>query len=471
MPIAADGVGTCEKLLEQAGVLERLEAIENMAAVRIKGNLSTLVELLPPQAKVKRRVMRQVERFVGNQRDAWVYFPPRELAAACRNGVAGAGPHAARTGGARGVRLRARLSRPGDSHARPLPPLRQPGDRLRNQRAAQSRPNTNGSTPCCATARRVLAGRGRFCAISAKPRRSIAGTATIAARPRPLARPRRAAAANQAGVLDAVRIVLSGVARTRGRCGKQLLAQMLCGSNSEKVTRMGFNKLSTYGLLAHLRQTEAVDLIDALVAVRYIEQVDVDRFRPVLQLTADGQAVMAGRVDSLPTLSLATGLVEKLCRAARCRTGAATPASHAPKSGGRKPGRSPRSIRVRCVADRAAAQPRVAGARSRRRCSGGGSRRGRAPRVAPASRGSAEPLLDLAAVGGRLCAGRKCGDSRIQCRRGAGPRLARGRLRVAGSSRVVFVARPDRPARKTDRRRASRADSSLARSVACRDPL
>ncbi len=81
MPIATDGAQyACEKLLEQAGVLERLEAVENMAAVRIKGNLATLVDLLPPQAKVKRRVMRHVERFVGNQRDAWVYFPPRELA-------------------------------------------------------------------------------------------------------------------------------------------------------------------------------------------------------------------------------------------------------------------------------------------------------------------------------------------------------------------------------------------------------
>ncbi len=81
LPIATDGVGTCEKLLEQAGVLERLEAVENMAAARIKGNLPTLVDLLSPQAKVKRRVMRQAERLVGEQRGAWVHFSPRELAA------------------------------------------------------------------------------------------------------------------------------------------------------------------------------------------------------------------------------------------------------------------------------------------------------------------------------------------------------------------------------------------------------
>ena len=40
LPIAAEGVGACEKLLEKAGVMERLKR-PNMAAVRIKGNLAT----------------------------------------------------------------------------------------------------------------------------------------------------------------------------------------------------------------------------------------------------------------------------------------------------------------------------------------------------------------------------------------------------------------------------------------------
>ena len=38
------------------------------------------------------------------------------------------------------------------------------------------------------------------------------------------------------GVIEAVRMVLSGVARSESRiaCGKNLIAQMLCGSNSAK---------------------------------------------------------------------------------------------------------------------------------------------------------------------------------------------------------------------------------------------
>ena len=329
LPIATDGVGACEKLLEQAGVLERLEAAENMAAVRIKGNLTTLVDLLPSQAKVKRRVMRQVERFIGNQRDAWVYFPPRELAGHTEMEW----PALART-----LRELAELSAfdyvPAfRGRAIHMPDRSRPFDSLEIDFETSSR-RKQAEYERLDTVLRYCQTRGcrqgqilrYFGEASPDDCRHCDNCGTTAKSAAP-----RATAANQAGVLDAVRIVLSGVARTRGRCGKQLLAQMLCGSNSEKVIRMNFNKLSTYGLLAHLRQSEAVDLIDALVAVRYIEQVDVDRFRPVLQLTPDGQAVMTGRVDSLPALSLAVGLVEKLRRAARAAQTAA-PAVMPPKT-------------------------------------------------------------------------------------------------------------------------------------------
>src|SRR5205823_2318958 len=87
----------------------------------------------------------------------------------------------------------------------------------------------------------------------------------------------RAPSKGERGVVEAVRIVLSGVARAHGRCGKQLLARMLCGSNSEKVLRNRLNRLSTYALLSHLCQSEVVQLVDALISAQYIEQTDVDR--------------------------------------------------------------------------------------------------------------------------------------------------------------------------------------------------
>ena len=65
LPIGSDGVGNCEQLLEGAGVLERLIASQNMAAVRIDSDLPTLVDLLPKQASVQRQVLQAVERLVG----------------------------------------------------------------------------------------------------------------------------------------------------------------------------------------------------------------------------------------------------------------------------------------------------------------------------------------------------------------------------------------------------------------------
>jgi DNA-binding MarR family transcriptional regulator len=97
-------------------------------------------------------------------------------------------------------------------------------------------------------------------------------------------------------VLETVRMVLSGVARTQARvaCGKNVIAQMLCGSASAKVKKLNFDKLSTYGLLKHLKQADVVTLIEALIAVGLLEQSEFDRFRPVVELTPAGAEVMRG---------------------------------------------------------------------------------------------------------------------------------------------------------------------------------
>ena len=81
LSIGGDGVGNCEQILENAGALERLIASQNMAAVRLDSDLPTLVDLLPKQAKVRRRVLQAVERLVGTRRNELVQFQARELAA------------------------------------------------------------------------------------------------------------------------------------------------------------------------------------------------------------------------------------------------------------------------------------------------------------------------------------------------------------------------------------------------------
>ena len=48
---------------------------------------------------------------------------------------------------------------------------------------------------------------------------------------------------------EVIQKILSGVARAKGRFGKTAVAQMLAGSDSEKMARSGLQQLSTFGVL------------------------------------------------------------------------------------------------------------------------------------------------------------------------------------------------------------------------------
>ncbi len=115
-------------------------------------------------------------------------------------------------------------------------------------------------------------------------------------------------------LLTTVRIVLSGVARTQARfaCGKTLIAQMLCGSGSEKMKKLRLDRLTTFGMLARLRQPEAAALIDALIGVGCLEQTELDRFRPVVKLTDFGAEVMRGTRSLDAPLAIPADLLRKL---------------------------------------------------------------------------------------------------------------------------------------------------------------
>jgi ATP-dependent DNA helicase RecQ len=109
-------------------------------------------------------------------------------------------------------------------------------------------------------------------------------------------------------------MVLSGVARASKRfpCGKNLIAQMLCGSNSSRMEDLRLNRLSTFGLLKHLRQPEMVTLIDGLMAAGLLEQVEIEPHRPVVQLTLLGGDVMRERAALPEVFSIPGELLAKL---------------------------------------------------------------------------------------------------------------------------------------------------------------
>jgi ATP-dependent DNA helicase RecQ len=314
LQIATEGIGACEKLLESSGVLERLEAAENTAAVRLNSDLPTLVDLLPRQAKIKRQVLRAVEQLVGSQRRQWCYFQLRELLARLPDFDSGDLSRHLRELSTlsafdyvppfrgRAIHLRERGRRFDDLEidfdamdrrkAAEYEKLEHVLRFARNHRCRQqeilSYFGEADSEPCnhCDNCQATERGGRHGDAQAATPK-----------------------------VLDAMRMVLSGVARvsrSRTGCGKQLLAQMLCGSNAKPVTRNRLDKLSTFGLLAHLKQPEVVQLIDALLIRGLLEQVELEPFRPVLRLTDLGAEVMSGAVAEPPRISLPEELWRKL---------------------------------------------------------------------------------------------------------------------------------------------------------------
>jgi ATP-dependent DNA helicase RecQ len=361
LQIGTEGIGACEKLLESSGVLERLEAAENTAAVRLNSDLHSLVDLVPQQAKVKRQVLRAVEQLVGSRRNEWCYFQPRELLARLEGYSSGdLGRHLRELTAlaafdyvppfrGRAIHLRER--------GRPFDELKIDFESLERRKAAEYEKLEHVLRFARNHRCRQQEILSYFGEIDSEPCNHCDNCQAHARGGR-----HGEAQAVSAGVLDAVRMVLSGVARvvrSRSSCGKQLLAQMLCGSSAKPVVRNRLDKLSTFGLLSHLKQPEVVQLIDALLICGLLEQTEIEPFRPVLRLTARGSEVMAGPEGAIPKISLSDELWRKLDSANVAQKGhsRADAVPHTPASDG--PAAAIREERTAAVANSVAPAPEM----------------------------------------------------------------------------------------------------------------
>jgi ATP-dependent DNA helicase RecQ len=90
----------------------------------------------------------------------------------------------------------------------------------------------------------------------------------------------------------AVKKALSAVARAARRGGLNAIAEMLRGVDSEKTQRMGFTKLSTFGLMKDRSQEWIVAFLRALLAAGWIDLTPTEH--PVPYITKAGTAVMMG---------------------------------------------------------------------------------------------------------------------------------------------------------------------------------
>lgn len=111
--------------------------------------------------------------------------------------------------------------------------------------------------------------------------------------------------------------IFSCIVRTRERYGATLIAEVLKGSKSKKVLQLGFDRLSTYGLLPDYTLQEIRDLINLLIAEDYLgltggEYPVIKLGRKGLAVLKNGEKVWQKRPKSKPEAPVDSSLFEAL---------------------------------------------------------------------------------------------------------------------------------------------------------------
>ena len=316
--IQETAVGTALRILESATVLERLRPRENMAIIRIRREPNDLPidQRVSPKANVQRLVAKAIEGIVNGRFGEPVYFHPDEFAKAL--------------GLDRIALTRAIRTLAAETPVDYIPPFRGNALRLFDRQkkardlkidftALHKRKNQEyekleriinyAATKACRRAfilsyfgdeNAANCGRCDHCESRGGAASSFLAIDTPSGR-------------------EVLQKILSGVARCKARFGKTVIAQMLCGSSSEKMSATGLRNLSTFGILAGcgFQQTDVVAILDALMRAGMVAAEDVDRFRPVMKITDRGLNWVKDANSPALVLGLDDALIEAIRRGAR----------------------------------------------------------------------------------------------------------------------------------------------------------
>ena len=94
-------------------------------------------------------------------------------------------------------------------------------------------------------------------------------------------------------VTTQAQMVLSCLKRMGANYGKQMLMKVLAGSKEQKLRALGFERLSTYGLMKNQSQKETMQLIEYLISNGYLLTVNGEY--PILKVTERGIQVLKGQ--------------------------------------------------------------------------------------------------------------------------------------------------------------------------------
>ena len=309
LSISTEGVGTCERLLEKAGAISRLEPHRNLAIVQFNSDAPTLLDFLPSNAKNLRAMARAVEKTVGDLRHEPVYVMPQRLAE--QSGLSSA---AARKALGELCQLESfeyvppfrgraiHIQQP----ARPFAELEIDFTALNERREAdylklQKMVDYSHCGQCRQLEILDYFGdtNGTACGNCDKCRGAPSDQELVPLEDDPTTR-------------MVVRMALSGVARAKERYGKSTIAEMLFGSRSAKVRKLRLDQLSTFGRLDRLSKVDVARLLDGLLQAGWVEQFEREPRRPLMRLTDSGVRIMLEEDHAEARLPLQKHLLRKI---------------------------------------------------------------------------------------------------------------------------------------------------------------
>ncbi len=335
--VSPEAIGSSLQVLGRTGVIERLEMGGGLAMLRIDSQLPTLVDLLPREARVKRKVLRVIERAIGDRRGEQVFVHPRWLLQATemeRDNLSRTLRELCKLDGfdyvppfrGRAVHFLRRdvpfseleidfealeklkqseydrlnqvvnyaqsplcrqatiLSYFGDPSAENCGQCdrcgRRPGwpqlklPRVKNLAAVEGDTAAGAiGEPATDASRMAMDQRTE----GAGQGRDAQGAIEKSSGP-------KRGALSEEQKLSVLDDIVRSIERIHGRIGKILLAQYLCGSQNSKLQKLNLHRLSSFGLLAGFRQSDGAELIDVLLATGLLRQQEVNRNRPTVSV-------------------------------------------------------------------------------------------------------------------------------------------------------------------------------------------
>jgi len=340
VPQSTEAVSSSLQVLSKTSVIERLEASGGLAMVRLTSNLPSVVDMLPKAAENRRKVLRAVERAIGDRRDEAVYVHPRWLMQQTGMERDTLGRYLNELKGldcfeyvppfrGRAIHFR-RRNVPFDSlqidfktlderkkadfekldqvvafaqsrRCRQLSILQYFGDpaakpcgrcdRCQGHAGwpsipdetpltnSDSKPSANGSGKTSPTALEEQR------TVQPKPKHQELKTGSVFAGQSRITREHMNKLHETIGAID----------RLHGRLGKLIIADFLAGSESEKVKRYRLDRLPSYGVFKAAKKKDVVQALDAMLTVGFLEQRESTAKRPTVYVTELAREFVVGQ--------------------------------------------------------------------------------------------------------------------------------------------------------------------------------